>query len=451
MNCNKLSFLLMILFLLCSSCKALPDFKTVGYYPSWKRGVFPVEKIAFKNLTHIAHAFIWPKSDGSIATYDNFLYPQLVAKTHQAGKKIIVSIGGWGQCEGFSPMVANVTARAKFVENVKNFCVNNGYDGADIDWEYPQSISDRANLNSLMQELRTAFDTIDPTMILAMAVPVSDWNGKWYDFATLKNYVNWIGGMTYDFHGTWTNHAGHNSPLYAPANEPEGSVHLGIQYLMSRGIPADKIFLGIPFYGKEFTAKELYGSSTGCVDVGYKEIVSRLAPGWKYHWDDLAKVPYLTNADNTKLISFDDTVSVRHKCDYVQQRKLGGVIIWELSQDDMGNQQPLLETIGNQLIMKETSVQIPEPAVPNSYLLEQNFPNPFNSSTTIRYYVAQQEKIKLEVFNLLGERISVFVDEELDVGWQTANFEAKELPSGIYWYQMTAPSFLKAGKMIVVR
>ena len=450
MNSNKLSFLLKIFLLTCLSCKASPNYQAVGYYPSWKRGVFPAVKIDFKNVTHIAHAFIWPNADGSIATYDNFLYPQLIEKTHQAGKKIIVSIGGWGQSDGFSPMAANPAARAKFVENVKNFCVNNGYDGADIDWEYPQSNADRANLNRLMQELRTAFDAVDACMILAMAVPVSDWAGKWFDFATLKNYVDWIGGMTYDFHGSWTDHAGHNSPLYAPANEPEGSVHLSIQYLQSRGLPADKIFLGIPFYGKEFSASELYGSSTGCVDLAYKDIIPRLAAGYTYHWDDLSKVPFLTNSNNTKLITFDDTVSVRIKCEYVKSKNLGGVIIWELSHNDMGDSQPLLETIGKILTI-DSSVPTTEPAVPNSFVLEQNYPNPFNSRTVIRYYAAQQAKITLEVFNLLGERISVLVDEEKEIGWHEAIFEASGSASGIYFYQMTASSFLYVGKMILVR
>jgi len=447
---KQLSFLLMIFLLSFSSCKATPDYKVVGYYAAWQRGAFPAEKIDFNNLTHVAHAFIWPNADGSLATYDNFLYPQLVAKTHQAGKKIYVSIGGWGQSDGFSPMATNATARTKFVENVKNFCRTNGYDGADIDWEYPQSNTDRANLNLLIKELRAAFDAVNPNMILAMAVPISDWSGKWFDFATSKNYVNWIGGMTYDFHGSWTNHAGHNAPLYAPTNEPEGSVDLGIQYLRSRSIPPEKIFLGLPFYGKEFTAKELYGSSTGCTDRRYNEITPLLAAGWTYHWDNLAKVPYLTNFNHTKLLSFDDTVSVRIKCEYVKQKKLGGVIIWELSQDDMGNQQPLLEVTGK-ILNVDTSVQIMEPEVPKSYVLEQNYPNPFNSSTAIRYYVAQQAKIRLEVFNLLGERISVLVDEEKEAGWQKVIFEAKELPSGIYFYEMTAPSFLKVGKMILVR
>jgi chitinase len=439
--------LLMICSLSFSSCKASPGYKVVGYYAAWQRGAFPVEKVDFKNLTHLAHAFIWPNADGSLATYDNFLYPQLITKMHQAGKKIIVSIGGWGHTDGFSPMAASASARAKFVENVKNFCRANSYDGADIDWEFPQSNADRANLSQLMKELRAAFDAIDPKMLLAMAVPVSDWNGKWFDFATLKNYVDWIGGMTYDFHGTWTNHAGHNSPLYAPANEPEGSVDKGIQYLQSRGLPAEKVFLGIPFYGKEFTAQQLYGPSSGCTDRRYNEIMPLLAAGWTYHWDNLAKVPYLTNSNNTKLLSFDDTVSVRIKCEYVKQKNLGGVIIWELSQDDMGTNQPLLEVIGSTLGVDK----ITEPEAPKSYRLEQNYPNPFNSSTAIQYYVAQPGKIKLEVFDLLGERISVLVDEEQEVGWRTVWFDARELPSGIYLYRLITSSFNKSEKMILTR
>jgi chitinase len=449
MICKQLLSLLINFPLLLKICDASPDYKAVGYYSSWKRDLFPAEKVDFKNLTHIAHAFIWPNADGSLSTYDNFLYHELINKTHQAGRKILVSIGGWGHCDNFSPMTANVTARTKFVDNVKNFCSKNGYDGADIDWEYPQSGVDLANLNRLIQEFRAAFDTVDSTMILSMAVPVGDWSGKWFDFATLKNYVNWIGGMTYDFHGTWTDHAGHSAPLYAPPNEAEGSVDLGIQYLLSRGIPAEKICLGLPFYGKEFTAKELYGSSTACNDLGYNEIIPRLSASWIYHWDNLSKVPYLTNSNNTKLISFDDTVSVRIKCEYVKQKKLGGVIIWELSQDDMGDSQPLLEVTGSTL--EVINVPVNESEVPKTYVLENNYPNPFNSSTTIRYYVFQKATIRLEVFNILGEKISILMDQEQEIGWQRIIFEAKEFPSGIYFYQLSAPSYSNKGKMILIR
>ncbi len=441
---------LLMLILLLSTCHSTPAPKVVGYYTAWKRNAFPADKVDFKNLTHIAHAFIWPNADGSLAMYNNFLYPQLVAKTHQAGKKIIVSIGGWGNCDGFSPMSANATARARFVESVKNFCLNNGYDGADIDWEFPQSETDRSNLNRLMQELRAAFDAASPNLLLTMAVPVSDWSGKWFDFATLKNYTDWIGGMTYDFHGSWTNHAGHNSPLYAPANEAEGSVDRGIQYLLSRGLPEEKVFLGIPFYGKEFSASQLYGPSTGCVDRPYYEIIPLIAAGWTYHWDNLSQVPYLTNPNRTKLLSYDDTLSVRLKCEYVRQKKLGGVIVWELSHDDMGNSQPLLETIGS-VLQVDTAAGKPESQVPKSFVLEQNYPNPFNSRTTIRYYVAQPAKIKLEVFNLLGERLAILVDEAQEQGWHQAMFDASDLPSGIYVYQLTAPSFMAAEKMVLAR
>lgn len=450
MCCIKRVSLPLLFVLFSFGCKASPDYRVVGYYTAWQRAAFPAEKVAFKHLTHIAHAFIWPNADGSLAMYDNFIYPQLVARTHQAGKKIIVSIGGWGNCDGFSPMAANATSRARFVENVRNFCLNNGYDGADIDWEFPQSEADRTNLNRLMQELRTAFDAVSPSLLLSMAVPVSDWSGKWFDFASLKSCTDWIGGMTYDFHGSWTNHAGHNSPLFAPASDPEGSVDRGIQYLLSRGLPAEQVFLGIPFYGKEFTASQLYGPSTGCVDRRYSEIIPLIAAGWTYHWDNLSQVPYLTNANRTRLLSFDDTISVRLKCEYVRQKKLGGVIIWELSQDDMGSSQPLLETIGR-VLQVDTSAGRPENQLPKSFVLAQNYPNPFNSRTTIRYYVAQPAPIKLEVFNLLGERIAVLIDEPQEQGWQEVIFEARDLPSGIYIYQLTALSFVQVEKMILAR
>ena len=145
-----------LLFLAITSIQVYADVIVVGYYPNWLKQKLPAEKIKFQNLTHINHVFVWPEADGSISMYEDFIYPQLIEKVHNAGKKIMVTLGGWGQSDGFSTMAANSAARANFIENITNFCLNYGYDGVDIDWEHPANATDRNNMTILVYELRQA-------------------------------------------------------------------------------------------------------------------------------------------------------------------------------------------------------------------------------------------------------------------------------------------------------
>jgi len=448
----KISLLLLNLFMFIIF-PAYPQTSSivVGYYRSWFSENYPAEQIDLANLTHINHAFAWPEADGSIAMYENFLYPKLIDQVHRAGKKILVALGGWGHCDGFSPMAANASIRANFIDNITDFCLNHSYDGVDFDWEYPATISDRNNLTLLVAELRQAFNEQDSTLLITMAVPAGSWNGQWFDFSSLKNDVNWFGCMTYDFHGSWSAHAGHNSPLYAPANDQCGSVHNGIQYInVTRNIPKEKILLGIPFYGKGFNATGLYKPHTGCTDYSYTDIVPLIGNGWIYVWDDVSKVPYLINSGFTKLISFDDSASVRLKCEYAKEKNLAGVMIWALGHDVIGYNQPLLTTVGKAMGLSTQAATSPN-EIPATFILLSNFPNPFNESTIIPYYVAREAMVKLEVFNTSGKQISILVNEQQPVGWYTARFAAGDLPSGEYFYRLSASNFSETGKMVLVK
>ncbi|MFC1509131.1 glycosyl hydrolase family 18 protein [Candidatus Omnitrophota bacterium] len=111
----------------------------LGYYPAWVKESYPADAVDFSILTHIIHAFAWPDADGSISLWDGFVYPELVEKCHASGRKIMVALGGWGNCKGFPPMSADPEIRARFVKNIMEFCEEHGYDGVDIDWEFPEN------------------------------------------------------------------------------------------------------------------------------------------------------------------------------------------------------------------------------------------------------------------------------------------------------------------------
>ena len=119
-----------------------------------------------------------------------------------------------------------------------------------MNWEHPFSNEDRQNLNYLMSEMDSIFNAHNPELLITMAVPISNWSGQWYDFSILRSYIDFFNAMTYDIHGSWSGHAGHNSPLYpSPPGDPDGSCSTGINYLLyTRGIPENKINLGLPFW-----------------------------------------------------------------------------------------------------------------------------------------------------------------------------------------------------------
>lgn len=445
------------IFILFFFGQVFADGIVAGYYPSWLKSTIPAEDIKFQNLTHIIHAFAWPNADGSISAYNGFDYPQLINEAHAVGKKILVALGGWGQSEGFSPMVADSVVRAIFIENITDYCFDNGYDGVDVDWEYPVNATDKTNLNLLIRELRAAFDNISEEWLITMAVPAGSWNGQWFDFTTLKTYVNYFGCMTYDYMGSWVSIAYHNSPLYPHTSTDLGSVKAGIQYInATRGIPKNQILLGIPFYGRGCNAIGLFKSNTGGnVEYRYSEVVPKIGNGWNYYWDDISKVPYLTNKDMTKFISYDDTASVRLKCEYAKERNLGGVMIWALGQDVIGDDQPLAETVGRSMDLV-SGIYLSQQGIPESFLLLNNYPNPFNASTTIRYEVNLKSFIEVKVYNLKGKEIKTLVYKiqdasEHEVKWDGIDKYGKDVSSGIYFYVLRAGKDLKFKKMVLTR
>jgi chitinase len=318
----------------------------VGYYPSWGRTPVDHTKLQYKNLTHIANAFAWPDASGNLVVPADYLYPELNAEAHRNGVKMIMSLGGWGNCVGFPGMSSTSANRARFIGQVVAFLKANAYDGADIDWEFVSNPTEQADFVSFIQELSATLKAQSPKLLLTMAAPAGDYYGQWIDFEMLAAEFDFIGFMTYDFHGAWSDHSGHNSPLYADAGDTCGSVDETFQYARSRQVPLAKLLLGVPFYGKSFDCGGLGQPFTVCGDYSYAGAMALRDAGWTRNWDATARVPWLRRADSGMIVCFDDTQSVGAKCDYVRTKQGAGIIIWELTQDFRNGKSELLEVVG---------------------------------------------------------------------------------------------------------
>jgi GH18 family chitinase len=285
--------------------------------------------------------------------------PGILELAHSKGVKVMASIGGWSMCKHFGAMAASATMRAKFIADCQRL-ISLGFDGIDFDWEYPGPFVgmnftgtdvDYANYLILVQELRAAIGTGKEITAAMSCVP-----GKLagFDWALLAPLMNSFDLMTYDIQGGWSDKAGHNAPLYAYTGEEGGaaSCDTGVQYLIGRGVPRTKIAMGLGFYGrgvicsgsaalgvptvKVAATVQPDGPIVTCADFAtwapfdatptYEFIHQIQSAGWTRHWDDEAKVPYLTKG--TSFLSYDDSRSIGLKADYVRMQGLGGVIVW---------------------------------------------------------------------------------------------------------------------------
>ena len=94
---------------------------------------------------------------------------------------------------------------------------------------------------------------------------------------------------------------------------------------------------------------------------------------------------------------------------------------------------------------------IEDELIPNQFILLQNYPNPFNPTTQIQYTLPERSQVTLQIFNNLGQNVSVLVNEQKSAGYHTATFNASGLSSGIYMYKLTTPSFTETKKMLLIK
>ncbi len=450
----RLSKSLFGLFLLVTFLFA-DGYRMGGYYRSWAQDQYRPQDIPFDRVTHIFHAFAWPDAQGNLKFENGFLNSRLVELTHAAQRKILLSLGGASDSYGFSPMVADNDARAQFIDQVCSFLQKYHYDGVDIDWEFPQSADDRINLVKLVNELRNALNQLGDGYLITMAIPVGNWYGQWFQFDVLKNSVDWFNAMTYDFHGSWTNHSGHEAPLYSPAPSIDncGSVDDGIKYLLyQRGIPAGKILLGLAFFGRQFNTTGLYRPATGGdLTYGYNEIVPLIGNGWIYYWDNISKVPYLRNSAGNKLITYDDTLSIALKCRYALDKHLAGCMYWAMGHDKIGNRQPLLQKAAEILNIQTAIVQTPGPQIPTDLRLTA-FPNPFNARVTFGIYCKTEQTVRLRIVTVDGRSLATLLfKKHLNPGLHTVVWQADRFASGEYIAVLQSTSGLVTKKVVLVK
>lgn len=300
--------------------------KVVAYVTYWST-ITPDPQL----MTHINYAFGGVGDDGRVYVDGINRFRQMVRlKEQNPALKILLSIGGWGRGK-FSPMAKDETSRKLFAQSCRTFCDQYGIDGIDIDWEFPGNNSsgeaspadEKQNYTLLMRDLREA---LGDGMLLTMA---SSSSPDYYDYKHCIQYLDFVNVMTYDM----ASPPYHHSALYRGGTVGNAwkVAHESIQEHLKAGIPCDKLVMGLAFYGNG------NGDGSGSANqVSLQEIEDGIASGkWVDHWDDVAKVPYVTNATTGAFVyGYDNARSLTIKCQYILDNNLAGGMYWEYANDN---------------------------------------------------------------------------------------------------------------------
>ncbi|MGC8638920.1 MAG: glycoside hydrolase family 18 protein, partial [Isosphaeraceae bacterium] len=267
---------------------------------------------------------------------------------HKHGVKVILSLGGWGWDKQFASIVDKPATLDRYVTSVLKIIDEYDYDGIDLDWEYPDSAREIPGFERLVLRFRQELDSLGRkkgrAMVQTMAVSSNPGTLRWLKKEVLLETMDWLNVMTYDYAGTWTPYAGHNSPLFASSRQPGDtarSTELSMKYLAKeRGLPPDRLAVGIPLYGRGFAVSEPYASTRNAPAArpraeggNYSNIDRLLKQGWTRRWDDETKTPWLIAPDRSSVIGYDDAESVSLKTDWAMKQGFRGVFFWQIGGD----------------------------------------------------------------------------------------------------------------------
>lgn len=364
--------------------------RIVGYFTAWAvyDRDYHVSDIPAAKLTHVNYAFANLSPAGECVLGDSYAdiekvydgddpnaplkgsFHQLHQLKQQHGHlRTLISVGGYTWSTNFAPNAATEQGRAKLAASCVKFMRDYGFDGVDIDWEFPASPLEGQHYSALLAALRTELDAAEAEdgadYLLTIAAPAGPGNLANLDLPGIAASVDWINLMAYDFAGPWMGTTTHNAALYSPADDPDPNNALlsddsAVTAILAAGVAPDQLVLGVPFYGRSFAGASggqdgLYSTFSGAGPgtwepgiVDYHDIVANYEPELERFWHAEAAVPWLYDAADDLFITYDDPESMQHKTDYITAKGLGGAMFWELAGDTQDS--ALLDVLADALL-----------------------------------------------------------------------------------------------------
>lgn len=474
--------------------------EVVGYYAGWqwydRNRLMNPQSVPYQKYSILTYAFMQPQPNGTIAISDpwgdknqllgpinwsvapagydtqydfgNAAYhlsnQKLSDYAHAANCKLLVSVGGWTYSANFPGIAADPAFRAAFAHDCNTMVQLYGLDGIDIDWEYPSTVSEKQNYTLLLQQVRDSLDAIETVvgrpLLLSIAAGASPSHMQYVDWTNVVPLLDMINLMSYDFYGTWSPTTNHNAPLYPVSSGAQSgfSCSEAVTNLMSYGVPADRINMGVAWYGRSHLtngAPGLHVSGTGQSDMIhfsaddgtplYYNVLNALNQ-FDYHWDSVAQVPYLTGITTNSFVSFDNEASIALKAQYINAQQLRGAIIWEISGDYIESTTtpgtiaatPLIDQLNTTFCSGSTGLNHPK------QITTHISPQPAQDFVTVILDQYDGDGMRVVVVDLLGNEVMA---QQVDAK-PSIRLDCSSWPAGVYLLQVHSNRVQRVIKLV---
>ncbi|CAN9087560.1 unnamed protein product [Alternaria sp. RS040] len=371
-----------------------PGYRSVAYYGSWDIYTrnFQPQEIPAERLTHLLYSFADNKPDGTVFLTDSYadaekhyatdswndvgnnLYGSLkqlqILKAKNRNLKVLLSIGGWAYTNTNKHMdgpMATAAGRQRFASSCVELIRDYGFDGIDVDWEYPKDKEQGHQWLELLKEIRSQMNKysdklvhkddsgyeLKPKFLLTIASPAGEKNYRNLPLREISEVTDFINLMAYDYAGSWDKQTGHNSNLYPSTSNPLSTPFNTASVLAAynaAGVPSSKLNLGMPLYGRSFTNTQGVGKSfdstgEGSFEKGIYDFKDLPVAGAQEYYDEEVGASYSYDEGSGTFVSYDTVAMALKKVDYIAQQKLGGAMWWEISGDKTDNAESIVQNV----------------------------------------------------------------------------------------------------------